>query len=70
MSILNGYTLGGGVGAGIYCTYRIATEKAVFSMPEARLGFINDVGSSYFLSKVRNNLGLYSVLTGTRFTGK
>ena len=59
ISFMDGYVMGGGVGTGIYCTYRIVTEKTVYSMPEAKIGFFCDVGSSYFLPKIRNKMGIY-----------
>lgn len=59
MSIMDGFVFGGGVGTGIYCKYRIATENTVYSMPEAKIGYFCDVGASYFVPRIRNNLGLY-----------
>ena len=59
ISFMDGYFMGGGVGTDIYCTYRIVTEKTVCTMPEAKIGFFSDVGSSYFLPKIRNKMGIY-----------
>ena len=51
---------------------RIATEKSVFAMPEATIGFFCDVGGSYFLPRILNNpaYGLYLGLSSERFKGK
>jgi 3-hydroxyisobutyryl-CoA hydrolase len=49
--------MGGGVGVSINSKFRIATENSLFAMPEAKLGLITDVGASYFLSRLRDNLG-------------
>ena len=64
LSIWNGIVMGGGVGLSIYGNARIATENSKFAMPETAIGFFPDVGSSYFLSRVKNNFGLYLSLTG------
>lgn len=37
---------------------------------EARLGFFTDVGGGYFLSRLRNHIGMYLGLTGARLKGK
>ena len=64
LSIWDGIVMGGGAGLSIYGNARIATENAKFAMPETAIGFFPDVGGSYFLSKIPNNLGLYLGLTG------
>ena len=47
---------------------RVATDNSMYAMPETAIGFFCDVGGSYFLSRVRNEieLGLYIGLTGQR----
>lgn len=39
--------------------YRVATERTMLAMPETALGLFPDVGGSYFLSRLKNNLGEY-----------
>ena len=58
--------MGGGVGISIHSEIKIATEKSIFAMPEAKIGFFTDVGSSYFLPKLKNKIGFYLALTGSR----
>lgn len=62
--------MGGGVGISIHGNIRIATEKTLFAMPEAKIGFFTDVSGGYFLSRLRNNLGLYLGVCGQRLKGK
>ena len=38
-------------------------------MPEAKIGYFCDIGASYFVPKIRNNMGLYQVLTCIPFNG-
>ena len=64
MSIWQGVVMGGGVGLSIYGDYRIVTDSTKFAMPETSIGFFPDVGGSFFLSKIENNLGKYLGLTG------
>ena len=62
--------MGGGVGISIFAPFRIATEKTIFAMPEGRIGFFTDAGSSYFFSRLKKNLGMFLSLTGKRLTGQ
>jgi len=64
MSIWKGVVMGGGVGLSIYGNYRIVTDTTKFAMPETAIGFFPDVGGSYFLSRLKNNIGLFLGLTG------
>lgn len=70
IALLNGVTMGGGVGLSVHGKYRVATEKTLFAMPETAIGFFADVGGSYFLSRLNNNLGIFLVLTGNRIKGQ
>lgn len=69
VSILNGITMGGGVGLSVHGKYRVATENTMFAMPETGIGFFCDVGGSYFLPRLPGGLGLYLGLTGNRLKG-
>lgn len=66
ISLLDGIVMGGGVGISVHSPIRIATEKSVFAMPEAKIGFFTDVGGGFFLSNLRKNIGMYLGLTGAR----
>lgn len=64
--------MGGGVGISIHAPIRIATDSTVFAMPETGIGFFTDVGGSYFLPRLNNNisLGLYLGITGHKLKSK
>lgn len=65
MAILDGITMGGGVGLSMGANWRIGTEKLRWAMPETAIGFVPDVGASYFLNRLPRNVGMYLGLTGT-----
>ncbi|RHZ71436.1 hypothetical protein Glove_258g41 [Diversispora epigaea] len=69
VSIMNGITMGGGVGLSVHGPFRIATEKTVFAMPEAKIGFFPDVGGSFFLPRLDGQIGTYLALTGFQLKG-
>ncbi|OAG34649.1 hypothetical protein AYO21_11197 [Fonsecaea monophora] len=69
IAIMDGITMGGGVGLSVHAPFRIATEKTVFAMPETTIGFFPDVGGSFFLSRLDGEIGTYLALTSERLHG-
>ncbi len=69
IALLDGITMGGGVGVSVHGSHRIITERCLFAMPESAIGLIPDVGGSYFMPRLPGNLGLYLGLTGVRLKG-
>ncbi|KAJ2958106.1 hypothetical protein NQZ79_g6272 [Umbelopsis isabellina] len=69
VSVMNGITMGGGVGLSVHAPFRIATENTMFAMPETAIGFFPDVGGSFFLSRLDGQLGAYLGMTGQRLKG-
>lgn len=68
IALINGIVMGGGVGISIHGTHRIAGDAYSFAMPETGIGFIPDVGASYFLPRLPGKLGTYLGLTGARLS--
>ena len=66
VALLDGITMGGGVGVSIHGSHRVATERTLLAMPETGIGFFPDVGATYVLPRLRGALGLYLGLTGAR----
>ncbi len=66
VAIMNGVTMGGGVGISAPCRTRIATTKTLWAMPEVRIGFFPDIGGAYYLSRMPDNYGLFLGMTGER----
>ncbi|CCD68384.1 3-hydroxyisobutyryl-CoA hydrolase, mitochondrial [Caenorhabditis elegans] len=67
--LIDGIVMGGGCGLSVNGRFRVATEKTMLAMPETALGLFPDVGGSYFLSRLKGNLGMYLALTGYRLLG-
>ena len=66
----DGIVMGGGFGITSMAPFRIATENSMFAMPEAKLGFFTDICSCYVLARLRNNIGFYLGMTGSRLKGE
>jgi len=66
IALLDGITMGGGVGISIHGSHRVATDRLLFAMPETGIGFFPDVGGSYFLPRLPGKMGTYLGLTGAR----
>ncbi len=66
IALIDGITMGGGVGVSIHGLVRIAGDRTLFAMPETGIGLFPDVGGSHFLPRLPGALGLYMALTGAR----
>jgi enoyl-CoA hydratase len=66
IALLHGITMGGGAGISVHGRARLADASLAFAMPETGIGFIPDVGSSHFLSRIPDEIGTYLGLTGSR----
>lgn len=69
VALINGITMGGGVGLSVHGSFRVATERTLFAMPETAIGLFPDVGGGYALPRMKGKLGLYLALTGYRLKG-
>jgi enoyl-CoA hydratase len=69
LAIMDGITMGGGVGISLPCTYRVATENTRFAMPETGIGLFPDVGGGRYLPRLPGRVGQFMALTGARLDG-
>lgn len=66
IAVINGITMGGGLGISIHGSLRVAVNNLILAMPETGIGFFPDIGSTYFLSRCPGQIGIYLGLTGAR----
>jgi enoyl-CoA hydratase len=66
VAIMDGVTMGGGVGLSRPCRFRVATERTTFAMPETGIGLFPDVGGGWYLPRMTDHIGLWLALTGAR----
>ena len=66
VALIHGICMGGGAGVSVHGRFRLADASLDFAMPETAIGFIPDIGSSYFLSRLPDEMGLYLGLAGER----
>jgi len=66
IALIDGISMGGGVGLSVHGTHRIVTERTLFAMPETGIGLYPDVGGTYFLPRLPGQVGTWLGLTGDR----
>lgn len=66
VALMQGFTMGGGVGISCHGSHRIVCENSQIAMPECGIGLIPDVGGSLLLARAPGHLGEYLGLTATR----
>jgi len=66
IAVMDGVTMGGGVGLAMPSAVRIATERTTYAMPETGIGLFPDVGGGWFLPRLPGKAGLWLALTGAR----
>jgi len=66
VALIDGAVMGGGVGISMHGDFRVATEHALFAMPECGIGLYPDVGATYMLPHLEGAIGMWLALTGTR----
>jgi enoyl-CoA hydratase len=66
VALMHGVTMGGGAGLSVHARHRLADVSLIFAMPETAIGFVPDVGSTYFLPRCPDGIGLYLALTAGR----
>jgi enoyl-CoA hydratase len=66
VTLMLGFTMGGGVGVGCHASHRIVGESSQIAMPECGIGLVPDIGGSYLLAQGPGRLGEYLGTTGSR----
>jgi enoyl-CoA hydratase len=66
IALMDGVTMGGGVGISMPAKFRIATENTTYAMPETGIGLFPDVGGGWYLPRKPGAIGMWLALTGAR----
>ncbi|GJE40712.1 enoyl-CoA hydratase/isomerase family protein [Methylobacterium persicinum] len=66
VAVMDGITMGGGVGLSGHAAHRIVTERSRVAMPETGIGYFPDVGGTWLLPRAPGELGTYLGLTGAQ----
>ncbi|MFW0797716.1 enoyl-CoA hydratase/isomerase family protein [Gordonia sp. CPCC 205515] len=69
VALVDGAAMGGGLGISVHGEIRVVTEKTLIAMPETAIGFLPDIGSTYFLPRLPDGVGMWMGLTGARIRG-
>ncbi|MDF1855479.1 enoyl-CoA hydratase/isomerase family protein [Pseudooceanicola sp.] len=66
ISLMQGFTMGGGVGIGCHASHRVVGDSSQIAMPECGIGLVPDVGGSLLLARAPGRLGDYLGLSAAR----
>ena len=64
--MLNGYTMGGGVGLGMHVSHPISLDDFIFAMPETQIGLFPDDAGKLILHKMPTDKAMYYALSGDK----
>lgn len=66
VALMDGLTMGGGIGLSAHAAHRVVTERSRLAMPEVGIGFLPDVGGTWLLSRAPGQLGVHAALTAAQ----
>ncbi len=66
VALMQGFTMGGGVGVSCHGSHRVVCENSQIAMPECGIGLVPDVGGSLLLARAPGRVGEYLGTTASR----
>jgi enoyl-CoA hydratase len=66
VALMDGITMGGGLGISGHASVRVVTERSVLAMPEVAIGLAPDVAGNLLLSRCPGEAGTHIALTAKR----
>lgn len=66
VALMQGFTMGGGIGIAGHGSHRVVGDSSRLSMPECGIGLVPDVGGSLILARAPGRIGEFLGLTGYR----
>ncbi len=66
VALMQGFTMGGGVGVSCHGSHRVVCETSQIAMPECGIGLVPDVGGSLLLARAPGRVGEYLGTTAAR----
>lgn len=66
IALMQGFTMGGGVGISCHGSHRVVCENSQIAMPECNIGLVPDVGGTLLLARAPGRLGEYLGTTAAR----
>lgn len=66
IALMDGITMGGGMGLSVHGGFRVAGDRTVAAMPETGIGYYPDIGGAWFLPRLPGETGTFAGLTGAR----
>lgn len=69
IALMDGIVMGGGVGISAHANTRVVTDRTRLAMPEVGIGLVPDVGGTWLLSRIPDELGTYVALTSAPLNG-
>jgi enoyl-CoA hydratase len=67
IALVQGYALGGGCEVSLACTFRLATSRARFGLPEVKLGLVPGYGGTQRLARLIGTAAALDVMMSGRF---
>jgi enoyl-CoA hydratase len=64
LALMDGITMGGGMGISQGARLRVVSERSKLAMPETAIGLFPDVGGGWFLAQTPGHAGEFLALTG------